>query len=650
MALVINTNHEGLIKFLKETDNDLTFISKDKSEKYPYTMIYEIDDEINELIEPLKDYISEDKKFKYFSIEPEKIGRFMNKQNIKKLCDTKPVQLSELARNILFSRRKKIEEKDDIIHTFLENGIFTDGILADIYYATYGDIHLFDSTNKITWYNFNKYGVYERFDGTNIVIWNNIKFEILAYIKKIIDDRIESLKIRINDIKIMIDNLKKQMKNSKDKNDLSQQIQINQLTNNSGISLLQSQLKKYQKREEKLITFINTENHVTATIKYLANTYYGKHNISQIMDTIKPNCLGFNNGVYDLDTGEFRNGKKEELISLTTGYNYYTEDKQYVSYIMNLLKSMIPNEEEITYILKKSSLFLVHGLPLREFYSIVGSGANGKGVYALLLKRMLGKYCGSIKPAYFDKSIKKRDANSADPQLAKNRLSRLVICDEIESCFEIDSAKVRAMTSGNTEISGRFLYGQDIDFYSGFKLLFISNYALSFDMSAKHGDRYEQIKSFRHEFVDEPKEEYQKKIDHNLNNKINNDYRYALAMFHILVKYYNIYVKKDKYNTPRPQIMEEERNMLKIENDPVGAFMSEYTVKTGKHEDKITGNILFTAFVDYNKGGNMRIQRPEFYQQLSNKHYEIKDFHKQKVVRGIKLKKDINDIPDMQDN
>lgn len=616
MAVVISTDCEGYINFLRETTEDITFICKTKEEKRPYTIIYKSNDKIEKIIEPLKNYETENKKISFYSIPGDKIKSFMKRRGIKILCNVEPIEISEAACNCLFPKKKTLKTKNEILEYIINESIFPDGLLADLYYATYGDIHIFDSTNKKTWYNFNEYGIYEQYDGDNILIWNNIKFRLSVEIIKYFDDSIEN--------------------NSSMLKHLDGYIR----------DITEKKIKTTKKLRTTVITFINTESKMSSTIKYLANTYYGKHNISQIMDTIKYNCIGFNNGVYDLDTGIFRKGKKEELISLTTGYNYSPENKQYLDYVMKLLSSMIPNEEELTYILKKSSLFLVHGLPLREFYSIVGSGANGKGVYSLLLKRMLGKYCGSIKPSYFDKSIKKKDANSADPQLAKNRLCRLVICDEIESCFEIDSAKVRAMTSGNTEISGRFLYGQDIDFYAGFKLLFISNYALSFDMSAKHGDRYEQIKSFRYEFVDNPIEEYQKKIDHNLNDKINKDHNYALAMFHILVKYYNIYAKIEKYNIPRPQIMEEERNMLKIENDPVGAFMNEYTEKTNNYQDKVIGNQLFTAFIDYNKGGNMRIQRPEFYQQLSNKHYEIKDFHKQKVIRGIKLKK----IEKIEDN
>ncbi len=85
--------------------------------------------------------------------------------------------------------------------------------------------------------------------------------------------------------------------------------------------------------------------------------------------------------------------------------------------------------------------------------------------------------------------------------------------------------------------------------------------------------------------------------------------------------------------------MQEERDEIIQENDPIGNFMNEYIEQTNVYEDKITGSDLFTAFISYNRGGNMKFQRPHFYQILKNKHFTVKDFHKQKVIRGIKAKK-----------
>jgi hypothetical protein len=596
----INTSANGFVRICC-SEPEPTYILKDNlSKQNNYTLFYKISSRIvsESNLKIFKSYKSKCGTFIYSIIEEKSYINMTKRKNkyVKVLCNMEPIHIPSGVYDMIIhsGEDRSMDRVNEIIDNMMSESLITHGTLADLYYAYYGNIHACEALNDktIIWYNFNKFGIYEKCVGANIQIWKNIKFKLIDMI--------------LERIQWYIDNPSKEY-------------------------------AKLCKFKIKIKSFINRENEITATIRYLAKSYYVVKGLLDMMDTCKPNCLGFNNGVYDMDKMTFRKGEKDEYISMSVGYDYEPENEKYTTRIMEILKSMIPNEDELTYILKKSSLFLVHGIHIREFYSIIGSGANGKGIYALLLKTMLGKYCGSMLPSYFDGSIK-QNANSADGVLAKNRLSRLVICDEVDKCFTIDGAKVRGMTSGNTTVSARAIFTLGNDFITGFKLLFISNYEISFDMSASHGDRFDQIKAFRHEFVDNPTEDYHRKIDRSLNDTIMNDKNYGLAMFHILRKYYDIYFNMDKLNIKRPQIMEEERKMLKIENDPVGAFMDEYTKKTDKYDDKVFGSQLFTAFLDYNKGGNIMVSRPVFYQQLSNKHYMIKDFHKQKVIRGIILK------------
>jgi phage/plasmid-associated DNA primase len=620
MFIEIKTDHKGLI-YLFGNNCDIEFIMKYGDE---YRFFYKLD-EIQEKNFPYKilEHFTFFEIFKCFVVDT--LENFIKKNNyfiknpmkIKSRYDYIYYIDTPILPDILYEKITNIPIKyktvDEALNFIINEQLISDGTLGDLYYSFYKGKHIYDP-DSMKWYNFNKYGIYQEYKECFTVARENIKYQLLP----IIENRITT------EIKELIEIIKSTDPESKES------------------IMSKKKLKSLKQFRKNVLHFINTDYSINSTINYMGKTHFKQHGVSSKMDTIKHKCLGFNNGVYDLDKKEFRKGKPEELITMSVGYNYKPKNNKYIDRVKKLLKSMIPNEDEMTYLLKKSSLFLIHGTPIREFYSILGSGANGKGIYALLLNKMLGQYCGTMAPAYFDASIKTKDANSADTQAYRNILTRLVIIDEIKECFQIDAAKVKSMTSGNTQIEGRNRYDKvDTIFCAGFNLLFISNYALGFDMSATHGERMDQIKAFRNEFVDNPREDvpYEKKVDRELNPKIMTNYNYGLAMFHILSEYYDQYVNIDKLYIERPKIMEEERQMLKIENDPVGAFMTEYTEKTGVYEDKIIGNQLFTAFIDYNKGGNMRIQRPAFYQQLTNKHYELKDFHKQKVIRGIKFKK-----------
>ena len=53
-----------------------------------------------------------------------------------------------------------------------------------------------------------------------------------------------------------------------------------------------------------------------------------------------PKLLGFENGVYDLDNDEFREGRPEDYVSLSAGINYieYDVDNPYIEEIDDFMR------------------------------------------------------------------------------------------------------------------------------------------------------------------------------------------------------------------------------------------------------------------------------------------------------------------------
>jgi phage/plasmid-associated DNA primase len=384
--------------------------------------------------------------------------------------------------------------------------------------------------------------------------------------------------------------------------------------------------------------FLNTKGNLGGIIEFL-KTCYGKKNIYDEMDKINKYVIGFDNGVYDIKTKTFRKGLLEELITCSTNMNYYKPDQKYFDYIDKLLIDFIPDEEERIYGLKKTSLCLIDGNPTEEFIVVHGSDADGKTKYFKLLKKMLGQYCGSMPASYFDKSIPSRNSNASNEILARNKNSRLVIIDEIKKAFEISGKKIKGITEGSL-LACRNSFGHNFNYVAGYLPVFITNYPLTFNMSAEHGTRInDEWKIFRNEFVDNPSPDlkYQKKKINDLTEILENDDGYALAMFHKLVDYLHIYMYKDKFNIMRPKLLEEERQDMPTENDPIGSFMTKYIDRTDNYNDKITGNELFTSFIYFNKSNAMKFQQKEFYQILQDKHYDVKVFHKQKIIRNVRI-------------
>ena len=55
--------------------------------------------------------------------------------------------------------------------------------------------------------------------------------------------------------------------------------------------------------------------------------------------------LGFNNGVYDTRTKTFRDGKPDDYISKSVGYDFPRKAEKYSEDIVNLFKKIYPNKE-----------------------------------------------------------------------------------------------------------------------------------------------------------------------------------------------------------------------------------------------------------------------------------------------------------------
>lgn len=120
-----------------------------------------------------------------------------------------------------------------------------------------------------------------------------------------------------------------------------------------------------------------------------------------VNSSFKPNLIGFENGVYDLDLSEFRLGKSDDLISLTTGYNYvpFDDTNGIILEINRFFNELFGiNHPHILFFLSS----LLHGNNTSKTFDIwVGMGCNGKSTLISLLKKTLGEYIREIPATFY---------------------------------------------------------------------------------------------------------------------------------------------------------------------------------------------------------------------------------------------------------
>ena len=107
----------------------------------------------------------------------------------------------------------------------------------------------------------------------------------------------------------------------------------------------------------------------------------------------KPHLVGFENGVYDLDIMEFREGRPEDFVSFSTGINYisYDEDSQHIKDINAFFSKVFTKAHIKDYVLKLLSSFLNGAIKEEKFHIWTGSGCFAKGTPVLM-------HSGVVKP------------------------------------------------------------------------------------------------------------------------------------------------------------------------------------------------------------------------------------------------------------
>ena len=92
----------------------------------------------------------------------------------------------------------------------------------------------------------------------------------------------------------------------------------------------------------------------------------------------KCHLIGFENGVYDLELKEFRDGRPEDYISFTTGCNYveYDADNVYARQMRLFLSQVLTKEHIREYVLLLLSSFLNGNIREERFHIWTGSGCH----------------------------------------------------------------------------------------------------------------------------------------------------------------------------------------------------------------------------------------------------------------------------------
>ena len=194
-----------------------------------------------------------------------------------------------------------------------------------------------------------------------------------------------------------------------------------------------------------------------------------------------PNLLVFQNGVYDLNRFEFRQGQPTDYVSLGASCDYIEYDesneefKETLDFFHKMTDQIFPNSKLKKYVLRLFGSFLSGNTRNEHFHIWYGTGANGKSVLTDLMQHSLGEYYCVLPIALLTKT---RSASSGpQPELAVTKGKRFAILQEPSEGSSINAGLMKELTGGDT-ISCRGLYQEQMQFKPQFNLVLTCNLSL----------------------------------------------------------------------------------------------------------------------------------------------------------------------------
>ncbi len=353
-------------------------------------------------------------------------------------------------------------------------------------------------------------------------------------------------------------------------------------------------------------------------IKESKNMFYSKE-FEEKIDSNR-NLIGFNNGVFDLVAGIFRDGSPDDLVSRTVGYDYeeYAENHEYVVGIKDFFCKIQTEEDMREYILTLLSSYLDGHTTTEQFVIWTGSGGNGKSKCVEFFQLAFGEYCGVLPVTVLTR--KRGGSGQATPELAEMRGKRFVVFQEPENTDEIQIGFMKELTGGDW-IYARPLFKDPIRYKPQFKLLLTCNKLPTIPSNDGGTWRRLRVSPWPSEFVDRPRFPNQFKKDPKLGEKME---LWKKAFLWFLMKiYYPIY---KEFGLREPAKVLEFTNNYKKNSDIYLEFIDaqlELTQNEGHFESL---DILYASLKNWygeSHSGKCPHQRKDLVDYLSNNKYKI---------------------------
>lgn len=185
------------------------------------------------------------------------------------------------------------------------------------------------------------------------------------------------------------------------------------------------------------------------------------------------NLFNCENGTLDLDTGEFREHRKEDLLTKLSGVRY-DPGAQCPLWLDHLNTIFRGDADLIGGFQTLMGYSLLQYNPEQIMSILWGSGKNGKSETLKAIALILQDYAVNIESATLMQS-RYTDAGRARPDVLRLKGARFTTCTEPEQNAVLSESLIKSVT-GDHAVTARPLYGNPIEFVPGAKIFLATNH------------------------------------------------------------------------------------------------------------------------------------------------------------------------------
>jgi P4 family phage/plasmid primase-like protien len=341
-------------------------------------------------------------------------------------------------------------------------------------------------------------------------------------------------------------------------------------------------------------------SYVNGVMKNLRDMFYKKE-IMEKFDT-DTSLLGFDNGVYDLKNNEFREGRPEDYITMSTrvsmpvkpeqmplalddmlesfnniDVNAFPEMRNYKRFyddMNDFIDKIVPIPAVKNYTLRFLSKCLSGENRDEGFYIWTGTGGNGKSKLIDLTSMCMGEYACNLPIALLTQ--KRKASGAASPEMAVTRGKRLAVMQEPDVNETLNVGQMKEIT-GNDKITARGLYKEPFEFTPQFKLVCMCNDLPHIPSNDDGTWRRLEVVDFIARFVDYDHEvdvdKHRYLKDKSIKNKIP---MWVIPFFAIILPHWREY---DKHGIDIPNEVKAKTNAYRNNNDLVGQWIDQNCIE-----------------------------------------------------------------------